>query len=215
MEFELSGRQTETRERNPKARLTLDPCHRRVGAALALAGIGTSQLHPLGFADQETVLNLVALTESLVNKPLELQPAIVITQPYEGGHPDHDSTAFAVHTACEILLKEQGVAPIIVEATSYFNRAGIMATSEFLPRARSDIKTFALAEAERAFKRRLFACFRTQQNVLQYFPLAIERFRASFDFTAPPHPGKLYYKLFNGARPASVGASWPERPCDG
>jgi LmbE family N-acetylglucosaminyl deacetylase len=180
---------------------------RELIAALSLAGIRVNQLHALGIPDQETCLNLISATEAIVAKLLELQPTVVITQPYEGGHPDHDSTAFAVHTARDILLKEQGIAPIIVEATSYFNRAGIMATSEFLPRARSDIRTFTLTEAERAFKRQLFACFKTQQKVLQYFPIATERFRLAprYDFTAPPHPGKLYYELFHWG---TTGERW-------
>jgi N-acetylglucosamine malate deacetylase 2 len=175
--------------------------------AMAQAGIGLQRLHHLGFADQETALNLVSLTEVLVDKFFELQPKLIITHPYEGGHPDHDSTAFAVHTARDILLREHGSAPMIVEATSYFNRAGIMATSEFLPRARSDIETRVLTEAEKEFKRRLFACFKTQQHVLQYFPIAIERFRLApeYDFTEPPHKGRLYYELFEWG---TTGERW-------
>lgn len=166
--------------------------------ALALAGISFNQLHPLGVPDQETVLNLIALTLLVAEKLIELQPAVVITHPYEGGHPDHDSTAFAVHAAREILLKEQGSAPIIVEAASYFNRAGIMATGEFLPRARSDVRTLVLNEEERRFKERLFACFSTQAEVLQYFPVTRESFRLAprYNFSQPPHPGRLYYELF-------------------
>lgn len=168
-------------------------------AALTLAGISLPQMHHLGFADQEASLNLVSLTEALVDKFLELQPKYVITHAYEGGHPDHDSTAFAVHAARSILLQEQGLAPVVVELTSYFNRAGIMATSEFLPRAKLPVETFVLTEEERQFKRRLFNCFKTQQEVLQYFPIGVERFRLApeYDFDLPPHEGRLYYELFN------------------
>jgi LmbE family N-acetylglucosaminyl deacetylase len=175
--------------------------------ALTQAGIGLRQLHHLGFTDQETALNLVSLTEALADKFLELQPKFVITHPYEGGHPDHDSTTFALHAACDILLHEQGFAPAIVEMTSYFNRAGIMATSEFLPRARSVIETRVLTEEEKEFKQRLFACFKTQQHALQYFPISIERFRLAphYDFTKPPHEGRLYYELF---KRGTTGERW-------
>jgi LmbE family N-acetylglucosaminyl deacetylase len=167
-------------------------------AALSRAHIGSSQLHSLGFAEQETALHLIELTEAMVGKLLALQPTIVITQPYEGGHPDHDSTAFAVHAARDILLREQGMAPLVIEAASYFNRSGIMATSEFLPAARSSVHTQVLTEPEKAFKHGLFTCFRSQAAVLQYFPISWERFRLAprYDFTRPPHPGKLYYELF-------------------
>ena len=34
------------------------------------------------------------------------QPDVVLTHPYEGGHSDHDSTAFAVHLAAGILRRD-------------------------------------------------------------------------------------------------------------
>jgi Uncharacterized proteins, LmbE homologs len=167
--------------------------------ALALAGINFNQLHPLGVPDQETVLNLIPLTLLIAEKLLELQPSIVITHPYEGGHPDHDSTAFAVHMARDILLKEQGSAPVVVEATSYFNRAGIMVTGEFLPRAKSDVRTVILTEEQRQLKQRLFDCFHTQETVMRHFSIGKERFRTAprYNFHQPPHPGRLYYEHFH------------------
>lgn len=167
-------------------------------SALTLAGIGLNQIHSLNFPDQETSLNLTAITEDLVAKFLELQPRFVVTHAYEGGHPDHDSTAFAVHTACEILRRENVMTPTILEMTGYFNRAGITATSEFLPRARIETHTFALTETEAAFKQRLFSCFKTQQSVLQYFPIGVERVRPApgYEFAQPPHEGRLHYELF-------------------
>ncbi|MGO8019873.1 PIG-L deacetylase family protein, partial [Rhizobium leguminosarum] len=35
---------------------------------------------------------------------------IVVTHPYEGGHPDHDATAFATHAALR-LMKQNGLRP--------------------------------------------------------------------------------------------------------
>jgi LmbE family N-acetylglucosaminyl deacetylase len=176
-------------------------------AALALAGVDLMQFHPIAFPDQEASLNLRGLTEALLRKFVELRPEVVITHAYEGGHPDHDATAFAVRAAKKILAEDYGFAPEIVEMTSYFNRAGIMATGEFLPRARCKIRSFELSENEREFKRRLFACFKTQQHVLQYFPIGMERFRVApeYDFTKPPHPGRLYYEQFDWGM---TGAQW-------
>ncbi|HEY9510577.1 MAG TPA: PIG-L family deacetylase [Verrucomicrobiae bacterium] len=176
-------------------------------SALTLAGVGLNQIHSLCFTDQQTALNLVSITEAIVAKFLELQPRYVITHPYEGGHPDHDSTAFAVHMAQRILRRENVMAPMILETTSYFNRAGIMVTSEFLPRARIETQTCVLTEAEKHFKRRLFNCFKTQQNVLQYFPIGVERVRLAphYDFSRAPHEGRLYYELFNWG---TTGEHW-------
>ena len=172
-----------------------------------LSGISVSHIHSLHLSDHETVLHLVEITEALVQRFVELQPEFVVTHPYEGGHPDHDSAALAVHLARRILLKVQHHAPMIVEAASYFNRAGIMATGEFLPRARSEIHTAPLTLEQRDFKRQLFDCYRTQQHVLQYFPITLERFRQApeYDFAAPPHPGKLYYELFQWG---TTGERW-------
>ncbi|HET7625067.1 MAG TPA: PIG-L family deacetylase [Verrucomicrobiae bacterium] len=176
-------------------------------AALALAGVDSTQFHPVAFPDQEASLNLRGLTEALVRKFTELQSEIIITHAYEGGHPDHDATAFGVRAAKKILMDDFGFAPEIIEMTSYFNRAGIMATGEFLPRARCRIRSFELSESEREFKRRLFACFKTQRNVLQYFPIGVERFRIApeYDFTRPPHPGRLFYEQFDWG---ISGAQW-------
>jgi LmbE family N-acetylglucosaminyl deacetylase len=173
--------------------------------ALALAGILPDRVHALEFPEQGASFHLVEITLMLLEQFLELQPDFIVTHPYEGGHPDHDATAFAVHTACALLREEDLAAPVIFEMTSYHNRAGTMATGEFLPADDShgdgdgEIATFVLDDEERAFKRRLLACFKTQQSVLQYFQVAIERFRPApcYDFTEPPHPGPLYYELFD------------------
>jgi hypothetical protein len=45
-----------------------------------------------------------------------IKPDIVFTHPYEGGHPDHDFTAFAVHAACRLTKSTKSV---IAEFASY------------------------------------------------------------------------------------------------
>jgi hypothetical protein len=41
-------------------------------------------------------------------------------------------------------------------------------------------------------------CFSTQRQVLTSFPIGTERFRLAphYDFTAPPHDGRLFYENF-------------------
>src|SRR5512133_2936129 len=113
-----------TREDYARAR------RRELRQALRLAGLQSPELLNLEIADQAASLHLAALS-------LELQQVLagaelVLTHPYEGGHPDHDSTAFAVHCAVQ-RMAEAGPAPVILEVSSYFNRAGMMATGDFLP----------------------------------------------------------------------------------
>ena len=45
----------------------------------------------------------------------------------------------------------------------------------------------------------MFECFHTQRQVLCWFPIEVERFRKApaYNFTRPPHPGKLHYDYFD------------------
>jgi N-acetylglucosamine malate deacetylase 2 len=176
------------------------------GSVLSAAGIKRSGRH-LNYVDQETSINLNALTQTLADLLRELEPEVILTQPYEGGHPDHDATAFAVHRACQLMERSGGRAPLIVEMTSYHSRSGTMETATFLPSGSREEVTTVLSDEERRFKATLFQCYRTQQQVLQSFPIAIERFRIApdYDFTEPPHAGRLFYENFNWGM---TGARW-------
>jgi LmbE family N-acetylglucosaminyl deacetylase len=181
--------------------------------ALAVAGI-TPRTEVIGVADQDASHRLAEITEQLAELLRIAAPAAVITHPYEGGHPDHDATAFAVHAACRLLAVTQAKTPAVVEMTSYHNRDGRIEVYEFLPGNRDgdageDVTTIVLREDERALKRRMFDCFPSQQAPLDWFPIGIERFRAApaYDFTAPPHEGQLFYEMFDWG---ITGPRWRE-----
>ncbi len=172
--------------------------------ALGIAGIEENRCLELGAADQEASLHLTGLAQRLVELILELRPEVILTHPYEGGHPDHDASAFITHAACR-LSKEMKTAhpgtaepPGIVEFTSYHAGPGGMAVHEFLPRAGYDVVTVRLSPSAVELKRRMISCFTTQRKVLSAFPVAIERFRPAppYDFTKPPHEGRLFYENF-------------------
>ncbi len=167
--------------------------------ALGLAGIAPSRLRQLKVPDQQAAFALSEVTLLLEENLTELRPDAILTHAYEGGHPDHDATAFAVHAACKRLLKRVGRAPVIMEMSSYFNSAGSMATASFLPREGVRSREQSLSTSQRELKRHMFDCFATQRNVLQYFPIAREvfRFAPEYDFSRPPHEGRLYYELFD------------------
>ena len=168
-------------------------------AALRLAGIEASQAHELGIPDQGASFRLVELAQALAAKFRCLRPELVMTLPYEGGHPDHDATAFAVHAAGALAQRHDGTAPALLEMTSYHMGAGGRVMSEFLPHPGIAVTTLPLGERERAFKRRLVACFSSQSRVLADFPVDVERFRPApaYDFRRPPHEGLLHYEQFD------------------
>jgi N-acetylglucosamine malate deacetylase 2 len=172
-------------------------------SALSRAGIDLRQTIDLGVVDQEAALNLRSISLSLFQLFRELRPKNVFTHPYEGGHPDHDATAFAAHTACRLLEVQEIDPPTVFEFTSYHASEGQRVCGAFLPLAQEKRNrgaiTFNLTPEERLFKEELFRCFQTQQHVLAEFPLDKERFRFApeYDFTIAPHGGKLYYENFD------------------
>ena len=85
-----------------------------------------------------------------------------------------------------------------MEFTSYHAGSDGLAASEFLGDT-SNVMTVELSDEERERKRQACACFRTQAQTLKYFPIAIERFRPApdYDFTQPPHEGRLFYENYD------------------
>ncbi len=144
----------------------------------------------LGIADQEATECIGQIMHALARIITSARPEFVMTHPYEGGHPDHDACAVAVHLAA-------GDLPI-VEFTSYHRSGESIRTGEFLLPAGS-VLTVELDDRQRADKRRMLDCFHTQAETLAPFGVERERFRIapSYDFTSPPQPGSLYYEQFD------------------
>lgn len=168
-------------------------------AALALAHITPDHIHDLGLVDQEASLALVDLALRIATLLRATAPDLLITHPYEGGHPDHDATAFAVHAALALLRRDGEPCPLLLEQTSYFNSGGEMATYRFLPDSTDEPMTLTLSPAERARKQRMLDRYATQRTVLAPFPVEVERFRLAptYEFTQLPHDGVLWYEIFS------------------
>jgi LmbE family N-acetylglucosaminyl deacetylase len=152
----------------------------------------------IGLVDQEATFHLPELVRVLKELLRALQPELIFTHPYEGGHPDHDATAFAVHTAVAMLRSESDAQPTLMEMTSYHRSGANMAAFEFLPNSASDIATLVLSPELRVKKHQMYKCYATQEKVLRSFPIAIECFRLAphYDFTQPPQEGWLWYEQF-------------------
>jgi LmbE family N-acetylglucosaminyl deacetylase len=176
-------------------------------SALRLAGVGPERCLQLEFPDQEATHNMSAIVRRLLSLFRGLRPHSVLAPPYEGGHPDHDSIAMAVHSAARLAARELGRAPRIVEYALYHSWEGKMRTGEFLPHDGASVSNLALDPSARVLKCRMLACFTTQRQTLAQFSTEVERFRPApaYDFTAPPHAGTLHYEYFDWGM---TGAEW-------
>lgn len=168
--------------------------------ALQAGGTPEMSRECFGFADQEASLHLVEIAELLVDRFRRYRPIVVFTHPYEGGHPDHDACAFAVHHAAKSLeAEEAGSAPLIVEAAFYNGGSSGLLSGDFLPSAqRTEQVAFALMREELERKHKILACFTTQQETLRGLPVDWERFRVApeYDFTRPPDAPRVLYESF-------------------
>ncbi len=155
-------------------------------AALDVAG-AAPELVALGIVDQDASFHMPALARALSRLFDAHGIEAVMTHAYEGGHPDHDATAFAVHAAA-------GGRPVLEFAGYHADPAGALLTGRFLPGPEPTVIT--LTDAERTRKRAMFACFRTQARTLAAFGADRELFRPAphYDFTQPPLPGRLNYE---------------------
>lgn len=163
-------------------------------AALRLGGIGPERTRELGLRDQEAALDMAKLARRLRELFEETRAAAVLTHAYEGGHPDHDATAFAVHAACATMASP----PRIVEFACYHGLNGWMEPGHFLPDGPEVLET-VLAEDARARRRAMLECFVTQRETLRIFSAGVERFRAAprYCFTLPPHAETLNYERYD------------------
>lgn len=182
--------------------------------ALHLAGLDRVRSECLDIPDQQVSLCLLALTCRIFRLLEKVQPEVVFTHPYEGGHPDHDACAFAVHHAVALQRSSLQPVPLIVEAAFYHTSPTGIATGEFLeppqdsgeqnqrepdsPGQSMRHAVLILSPEERQRKQAMFTCFTTQQETLRYFQLEQEQFRIApaYDFRKPPHPGQVFYDQF-------------------
>lgn len=175
-------------------------------AALALAGIGPDRLPSLGVPDQGASLHLAAIARRLA--PLVEGADVVLTHAYEGGHPDHDATAWAVHAA---VRPRGGAGPALVEMPFY--RAGPEGwlRQDFSPEpGAGPTVTLVPTDAERDLKARMLAAHASQAGILADFPPGPERFRLAppHRFDAPPNGGSVLYDRHPWG---TTSASWAER----
>ncbi len=147
--------------------------------ALQLAGIPLTNYHALDIADQEAPMK----TSQIRDWVADFGADRVFTHAYEGGHPDHDAVARALYGL-----------PNVWEFPLYHAFGADFVPGEFLEGDTETIITLNASQQQE--KRQMLACFRSQQRVIDNFPIEREHFRPApvYDFSQPPHAGPLYYE---------------------
>lgn len=149
-----------------------------------------------GVPDQECIVALDTMTERL-RRDLA-GAAVVVTHPYEGGHPDHDAASLAVSRA--------SAAPI-VEFACYAAFGGTRVFGRFVtdPTCPEHVRT--LDSADRARVDVALAAHASQQAVFGSWRPPVERWRnaPAHDFAAPP-PGEAV--LYDGFGWALTAEQW-------
>jgi LmbE family N-acetylglucosaminyl deacetylase len=168
-------------------------------AALALADIHPHQTVWLDVADQEATFALERIVGLLRELIVATRAEVILTHPYEGGHPDHDAVAFAVRAAVtqlERLAPKDRRGPILAEFAGYHATPDGGRESSFLEHPGFPTALFRLSDAERRLKSRMLELHATQAAVLADFSRDRELFRLAppYDFSRPPHPGPLLYE---------------------
>ena len=163
---------------------------RELETAASLAGLPADRLVSLGWSDQEASLHMIEIARELARRLAATE--VVLTHAFEGGHPDHDATALAVHAAARAMNHP----PAVLEFPLY--RAapdGGWAVQSFADPAGAVV--LELAPDEQRQKQAMLAAFVTQGEVLARFSSKRERFRPApnHDFSELPNGGKLLYEI--------------------
>ena len=160
--------------------------------ALGRAG-ARPELVELGVPDQQVSIQMGNVAREVRSILERLQPEMILTHPYEGGHPDHDACAAAVRHAVDTLPNGYGK---LWEFAGYHSNGGALRDGVFLSGDPQIVWEFD--SAARARKRSIAECFTTQRETLSLFRFERECFRPAprYDFRQPPHAGQLYYEQY-------------------
>ncbi len=165
-------------------------------AGIREAGLSPDCLVGFNLADQDAAKSLPDLARKLASLFDVEDIVLVLTHPYEGGHPDHDSASFATRAACRLLEREGKSAPGVVEFTSYHQGPEERVYNDFVREPGARVLDITLAPEDAARKARMFACHTSQLSTLGPFTTQFERFRAapSYDYARLPNGGRLLYE---------------------
>ncbi len=168
----------------------------------------TTERRDYAIADQGLADRLGDVAERLAVDLAEV--VAVATHPYEGGHPDHDSAAFAVRLAVETIARRSGEAPAMVEFASYHQVDGQREFGVFWPDPDCPEHRRTLDDRDRDRVEQALRAHVSQASVFGDWRPTIERWRAAprYDFTRSPPPGE---SLYDGFGWAMTSLEWRDR----
>lgn len=174
--------------------------------AMALARVPADALVSFDIPDQEATNRIAEIARRLTLLFHERSIRHVLTHAFEGGHPDHDACAAAVHLAFRI-LRARGLEPPSLIEMPYYTLGRNGWRVQCFDDARSSETGIELRPHEQRLKRAMLAAHSSQAAVLSLFPIEVERFRCSpsYDFTRLPNSGLLLYEHQNWGM---TGARW-------
>lgn len=185
--------------------------HGELREALAVAGVPEGQLVELHVPDQEAAQVLAQLSNWLAELFREKQTWLVLTHAYEGGHPDHDAVAFAVHAARRLLDAAGETPPVVVEMPYYRQDADGSVAQGF---ANADgVHVAELTDEQLQRKTEIMGRYASQLRLFGRssagFRSHHESFRLApdYDFRQPPNEGRRLYEAW-GLN--VTGAQWQE-----
>ncbi len=171
-------------------------------ARAAMSTIGVSEIEFLGaeprdgsegICDQELYLHLADAVARVSRIAQLRRPQAILTLAYEGGHPDHDSCSIiAARVGAQYQLKVWEF-PLYSRPSS----RGIQYLSFLAPDPNKEV-AIELTSAELANKQAMLQAYASQHPFVLWFDPKVERFRPqrNYDYTRPPHTGKLNYEAW-------------------
>ncbi|HEY6577812.1 MAG TPA: PIG-L deacetylase family protein [Rhizomicrobium sp.] len=158
--------------------------------AMQIAGVSRDNVIRFGVADQQAAFGLEKITARLAQLFAERGIGVVLTHAYEGGHPDHDATAFCAHRAVNRLNRA-----IAILEMPYYRLGATGDEFQTFPPGAATLR-IPLDEQERTRKQRMLGAYATQTAVLANFTLASEQFRMApdHDFSVLPNGGRVLYE---------------------
>ena len=143
------------------------------------------------FVDQELCRRLPQAVEMISDMIVLQRPDAILAPAYEGGHPDHDACNFIA----AVVGREYQIP--VWEVPLYQREPGETQFQRFVrPRGNEVLLDISGEELER--KLAMWDSYVSQRTVLTQFVPELEIFRplAAYDYSSPPHEGKLVYEAW-------------------
>jgi N-acetylglucosamine malate deacetylase 2 len=165
-------------------------------AAAHTVGVNQIEFLPLhtqaSLIDQRLYRSLPEAFSALSNLVERRKPQCLLTLAYEGGHPDHDAVSFLAAQ-----LGRTFSLPVWETPLYHRNASGGGVYQQFVEE-RDEVIEHAVTGQELEAKLCMLNCYKSQFDALPSFDSKRERFRpqATYDYSRPPHPGKLNYEIW-------------------